>query len=229
MKNIGFLLSKKPKKQKIYREKLRNFINKKCIFRADPLIRYSNQLKKPGRIIAKSPMNNIGCKFYFYLQNILSDQHMLEYTSFLLIEKLFKSNKKFKSGKFQLAGLETGSIFLLVALQYTLQKYYNLNINVFSVKKQRKCYGLYNYISGIPNNYPIILVDDNVNTGNSLYQVKCIIENELLLETTDIGLSILNFNSQLNFTFELISLFSKDEFDLEYNSDEYWIPIDAQL
>lgn len=72
---------------------------------------------------------------------------------------------------FQVCGLETSAILLVGAI---IQKFHTKGkpLNGFYVRKSRKKYGLLNCIEGRLDENRIILVDDIVNSGQSIVKVK---------------------------------------------------------
>lgn len=68
---------------------------------------------------------------------------------------------------FQLAGLETASVPVMCALSSKAMSH-GISLNVIAVRKNRKDYGLHNWIEGESNGKPILLVDDLCNSTSSL-------------------------------------------------------------
>jgi len=68
---------------------------------------------------------------------------------------------------FQLTGREWAAIPLLVGIPLVLKQKYDIDINSFMIKRDRKTYGLHNYIEGKPNDLPVLIVDDVCNSTNS--------------------------------------------------------------
>ncbi len=78
---------------------------------------------------------------------------------------------------FQVGGLEVAAIPLVSAIvMKCFQK--GISVNGFFIRKSRKKTGLLSSIEGILNEYPIILVDDILNTGGSFAQQVQILEKE---------------------------------------------------
>jgi len=100
----------------------------------------------------------------FYLRNGLFNHQFLTSVSLMFMYKIHKQVGHFD---FQLAGLETGSTALLAGIPL-IAKGMGHDINAFSVRKERKTYGLLNWIEGIPNNKPVMIVDDLCNSSVSM-------------------------------------------------------------
>jgi orotate phosphoribosyltransferase len=78
----------------------------------------------------------------------------------------------------QLAGMESGAVPLLVAIGQEYQRQ-GRALNVFSVRKERKSYGIFNRFEGNPRRELVtVLVDDAVKTGRSVRLCREILENE---------------------------------------------------
>ena len=69
--------------------------------------------------------------------------------------------------QFQIMALETASIPLLTAILLMAPESHR-SINASFIRKSRKRYGLGLYIEGNPNRHPVILIDDVVNSGDSI-------------------------------------------------------------
>jgi outer membrane protein assembly factor BamB/orotate phosphoribosyltransferase len=79
------------------------------------------------------------------------------------------------AGPVQIGGMEVAAIPLVTAL---LQSGYERGheLNGFIVRKERKTYGLQQLIEGELTDRPIILVDDSMNSGNSLEKARVVLE-----------------------------------------------------
>lgn len=67
--------------------------------------------------------------------------------------------QRFAEAPFQIAGVEAAAAPILTAL--VMRAYYmNFAVNAFTIRKERKKYGLGNLIEGQPNNLPVMLIDD---------------------------------------------------------------------
>jgi orotate phosphoribosyltransferase len=111
----------------------------------------------------------------YYLAKALYNVSFLEAVSEEFYEIIKKEIGHFN---FQIAGLEWSACPLLTSIPIFMKKNYNIEINSFLIKKQRKSYGLNNYIEGIPNNKDVLIVDDVLNSSNSFAFCKKVIESE---------------------------------------------------
>src|SRR5262249_39397731 len=66
---------------------------------------------------------------------------------------------KFKQQPFQLCGVEAASVPIITALLLG-GKGNGLDVSAFTIRKERKEYGLRNVIEGTPTNQPVLYVDD---------------------------------------------------------------------
>lgn len=92
---------------------------------------------------------------------------------------------------FQLVGRESSSIPLLTALPILARRDEHF-INSFMIRKQRKSYGLHNYIEGMPNDKPVLIVDDLVNSTDSFRFCRDVIERTTTMKTLPFIFSVLN-------------------------------------
>ena len=218
------------KKQQIKKE-LYDYIDTKCIFRCDPQIRYVDGIEK-GQIPTKHPSKN-HIIYQFYLRNLTHNPIMLTHVSAIFLDDLLtKIKNKEENSHFQLCGLTTGSISLMTAIQMCALKL-NINVNAFTIRKERKSYGLFNLIDGMPTEAPVIVVDDLINSGNSVSKCLDICRYEFGLIPSKNTYSIIKMESNINkfnYNDNLISInsiFTKDEFDYAYDPNKYWIPKDC--
>lgn len=142
---------------------------------------------------------------------------------------------------YQFVGLETSSIPLITGLQMELWNHYNIQINAFTVRKDRKHYGLFNLIEGIPNKHPVVFIDDTFNTGSTFAKAMYAVERELNLDTTNhmyciMDLGKLNDKKIVNYTntkgkehkLFLTSLYNINQFNTKYDETKAWLPIDCE-
>lgn len=210
------------------KNKIQKFIDEKCIFRCNPDFEYVPKYKK-GVIPGKYKDNT----YQFFMRILSHNSTMNYYTSLLLLDEIllyYKQNDK--EPYFQLCGLESGSLPLITAIQQNALKF-NININSFSIKKKRKPYGLFNFVEGIPTDAPVIIVDDLINSGDSCFRCLDVCEKELNLEVVNEFYSIMtliNMPYSIKFKdidYNINSLFVKEDFNLNYESDKYWFPADC--
>lgn len=111
---------------------------------------------------------------------------------------------------FQLCGLETGCIPMLIGIPMVLQSY-GVNINAFSVKKQPKEYGIRNRIEGQPNDKPILLIDDIYNSGSTITACKKYLKEQNLSNFYAKTISILcHKNTENHIALYNWNIFKKD-------------------
>lgn len=219
-------------REKIKKE-LHEFITMNCIFRCDPTKKYSESAPI-GSIPSKSPLQFN--RFQFYLRRLTHNSKMLQYVSALFFYDIMKTiQESSEYPAIQLCGLETSSIPIMIGIQQYASKY-GISINSFSVRKERKNYGLFNFIDGIPTDAPIIIVDDIVNSGSAIGRVLDTCKYELNLKPAKNMYSIINFSPSDtttmkygNDTFKLNSVFKKNEFVTDFVKEWYWIPDDCDV
>ena len=92
---------------------------------------------------------------------------------------------------FQITGREWSALPLLSAIPVILKLKYDIELNSFMIKRERKKYGKHNFIEGLPNEYPVLIVDDLANSTNSFLHCNnvCKLEN---LETLPFIFSVLD-------------------------------------
>lgn len=214
------------------KKKLYDYIDKSCIFRCEPNTKY-NYCSDKGFITPKGTKNK-NYSYQFYMRRLTHNPIALEWVSLLFLNDLIykiKNNEEYKN--IQLAGLETGSLPLLSALQMVSIKY-NIYLNCFSVRKERKSYGLFNYIEGIPNDNYVILIDDLINSGRTFYKCYDVIKHELgnkLAKNSYCIVDIHDERTHIELEKDVIIqsnyIFKSKEFDKKYNKEKYWFPKDC--
>src|SRR5580704_3959523 len=92
----------------------------------------------------------------FYLRRVLLDPDCLQ----LICEDFWnRFEQLFKIEPFQLAGVESAAVPLITALVLDGARR-RLDINAFTIRKNRKSYGLRNLIEGSPSDRRVLFVDD---------------------------------------------------------------------
>lgn len=91
---------------------------------------------------------------------------------------------------FQVCGMEVAGIPLVTAIIMKAHER-GLSVNGLYLRKSRKKYGLLRAIEGTPNGYPTIIVDDLINSGNSIRRAINVLE--------DAGLSVSAVSTILSF------------------------------
>lgn len=206
------------------REEVKDYIQKNCIWRGNPEIKYDKNLP-PGKLYGAAP--GYHDSWLTMMRRFSHNPAMLDYASRAIFKKITELDMDV-----QLCGLETSSIPIISAIQ--IIAYNNLfPLNSFTIRKERKKYGLFNLIDGIPNDKRFIVIDDFTNTGSSVRNCCDVSLYELGLDPAPVAFSILRNDTRHGFVYfngtkiELNSLFNISEFDLEYNPEEYWLPTDV--
>lgn len=85
---------------------------------------------------------------------------------------------EFAGSQYQIAGMESGAVPLLVVIgQEFLQR--GITLNVFSVRKEPKPYGLFNHVEGVPRpGLMTLMVDDFVHSGASLRKCNKVLRSQ---------------------------------------------------
>lgn len=181
---------------------LLNYINHNCIVRA-----------KPGTYI---PGKNCRSRntWQFYLRKGLFNPEFSKIASVLLLDLI---QQKLGHLNFQLSGLETAAIPLLVSLP-AIAFEYDIYLGAFSVRKTSKKYGVNTNIEGrVCLETPVLLIDDLCNSGNSLETARYKIKDEYDLEFLNCVVSIVSKNNDtIPSLGQVYSLFKFADFDLAY-------------
>ena len=156
----------------------------------------------------------------FYLRRGLFNHEFLSAVSQMFFYKIEKEIGHFN---FQIAGLETASTPMLAAFPL-IGRMFEKNLNSFSIRKERKEYGLKNWVEGIPNKFPVLLIDDLCNSSNSLYQAKSILEDQKIPILNKAFVIVNktvhkdnNTDKYINSDMKMISLFNLTDFGLKYD------------
>ena len=206
---------------------LKDFIDRKCIFRCNPEVRYAQGIDK-GILPGSSPKGYM--RSQFYLRNLTHDSDMVTCATMLIINQMFKNGMT--DTVFQIAGLETSSIPLISHLQAKM-RVANKSVNTFSIRKERKKYGLFQFVDGIPNQSNFVVVDDLINSGSSVHRVLDTCLYECNLDPYPESFFIVNMRPErkyIPFNGALIrvnSIFDKNDFSFEYDPEKYWLPLDC--
>jgi len=127
----------------------RDFINENCIYRGPPI-----PGKVPGTVYT----------WQFYLRRGLFRYDFLSAISQMF---LYKVQTEIGHFDFQISGLETASTPMLAGIPL-VSAALGQKINAFSIRKEQKEYGLKNWIEGVPNDKPVMLMDDLCNSQVSM-------------------------------------------------------------
>lgn len=188
---------------------LQEYIDKFCIVRVPPG-------KSP--MLGKAPGTTY--IWQFYLRRGLFNPYFNELISLLFLDLV---QEKIGHFDFQIAGLETASTPLLVSIPI-VAKQFGIEINSFSVRKNRKEYGIHNWIEGLVlNDKPVLLVDDLCNSSNSMLNAMNIIYGDQRLEFLKFAFAIVNKSEDIfkgcktmPEDFQMLSLFSLNDFTFDY-------------
>lgn len=212
------------------RSEIISYIDKHCVFRANPEVIYADEFER-GLMVGPSwkPLTKV-----FMLRRLTHNPEMLNKVAIYLFDEIMvslKNNTEFP--QFQFAGLETASIPLITGLQM-YAKGLGLDINAFTVRKERKPYGIFQLIEGIPNNAPVMLIDDLVNSGTSFYTVMSAIHYELELTATKKSYSIVEYGDgpyvhdfDVPMPSKHVAIVKAEDFTSNYDPAKAWIPKDC--
>lgn len=124
---------------------------------------------------------------------------------------------------FQIGGMEVAAVPLVVALLLKAQSL-GLETNGFIIRKERKQSGLGKLIEGELNDYPVILVDDIVNSGASLEKARAaLLHADKTIDRVFTVLSYDNPKAQAWFKEHSIKasyIFTHETFGLEVKRDQ---------
>jgi orotate phosphoribosyltransferase len=142
---------------------------------------------------------------------------------------VYKVEREIGHFNFQIAGLETASTPMIAGIPL-VSAAFGLNINAFSVRKERKEYGLMNWIEGLPNDKPVMLMDDLCNSQVSMKKAHDIVQSHGL-KIFEHAFCIVNkvnkdytskekehTDKHLPKNIKMIYLFDLDDFHLKNNS-----------
>jgi orotate phosphoribosyltransferase len=145
----------------------------------------------------------------YYLSNILYNREMMWEISKEFVKLVKEHIGHFE---FQLTGREWSSIPLLSGLPLAVEVLEGERINSFMIKRNRKTYGIHNYVEGIPNDLPVLIVDDVCNSTDSFVHChKIVTSDEMNLQSLPFIFSVLNKYSYAKMEPE----------DREYRTDRY--------
>src|SRR5215813_881281 len=129
----------------VTRETLRAFINRHCIKRAPP-----------GSKELPSLEDNGFYEWQFYLRSAVLVPQFLA-----VIANTFWTTyrARFAQSPFQIAGVEQASLPIVTAI-LLFGAHQGIPVRAFTIRKERKTYGLRNIIEGQPGNLPVVIIDD---------------------------------------------------------------------
>lgn len=126
-----------------------------------------------------------------------------------------------RSGPIQVAGMEVASVPLVAAL-ILKAKERGISTNGLLIRKERKTTGTGQIIEGVPNENPVVLVDDIVNSGNSLDKAFAALRQSIL-DIHEVFV-VIDYNSEAGLDWRkkknvnVTSLFDLAEFGLAVKS-----------
>ena len=128
----------------------------------------------PGQppLLGKAPGTRY--EWQIYARRALFDPAFAEVMATLALDMIAREIGHFE---FQLAGLETASVPVMCAIS-AHARVRGVNLNVVSVRKNRKDYGLHNWIEGRLDRKRVLLVDDICNSTESLQTAARVLVNE---------------------------------------------------
>lgn len=106
---------------------------------------------------------------------------------------------------FQITGREWSACPLLTSIPLLLKQKHGITLNSFMIKRERKSYGLNNFVEGMPNDLPVLVVDDLCNSTDSFRHCGQVLQS--------VGLK------QLDYIFAVVNKYSKTMGNL--NKDRY--------
>lgn len=219
-----------PEQKETLLKGVHDFIDSNCIFRCNPEEQYYDGAPR-GTIFPDYPRKN-NMTWMFMLRRLMHDPMTVTMVSALILDDIISRYEDGSLGPFQLTGLETSSIPMMIALQQYAGRN-KIGINSFSIRKERKPYGLFQFIDGMPTSAPVIVLDDTINSGKSLSRCLDVCKYELGLPPAPVAYSIIKFNDEMDavtwndHTIDVVSLFSVKDFSMGYDPEKYWLPSDC--
>lgn len=131
------------------RERVKRKIEEKCLLRGVNL---------PGK-------GGSRYSWMFYMRPGLFDPEFMRDVGAMF---LYRVREEVGHFDFQICGLETGAVPLLVGIPIFASVLEDAFINAFSVRKEPKEYGLMNRLEGVVTKQKAMIVDDIVNSTSSL-------------------------------------------------------------
>ena len=175
-----------------------------------------NEQFGPGRLVPKNVTKTSGDTYCFMLRRLFSNTKM----SWIAMQLLFD---ELPEHEFQIAGLETASVPMMTWMQSYYLVRTGKSLNAFGVRKERKAYGLCQYINGeCLKDVPVLLVDDLVASRRSTHRAEQIITKECGNVVLPDDLAIVNKNGVDG----VKSIFTGSDFDYDFDVKKYWEPVD---
>ena len=126
----------------------------------------------------------------FYLRRGCFDS---TFNSLLSQMFIYQVERKIGHFNFQLSGLETAATPMLSAIPLVARNF-GIELNSFVVRKDRKKYGLLNWIEGeVKTGVPVLMIDDLISRSNSMKKCNDILtKSHANIETMDYVFAIVN-------------------------------------
>lgn len=126
----------------------------------------------------------------YYLSHLLYDQQMMSMIAFQFASIV---EREIGHWDFQICGREWSSLPLLMSLPIYMNIRDSIKLNSFMIKRDRKTYGIHNYIEGTPNEQPVLIVDDILNSTDSFRHCRQVVTSkEVGLQTIPFVFAVVN-------------------------------------
>lgn len=135
----------------VVNEELRQRIMQLGIHRVPPASQELTEINRRGHY-----------RWQFYLRRVLLDVEAMEAVGDFFWYQYQETHD------FQLGGIESAGVPVLMAI-ISRSKYWGRKVNAFTIRKEPKKYGLQNWIEGMPNDLPVVLVDDLISPVHSAF------------------------------------------------------------
>lgn len=213
----------------LLRSALLGYINTYCVFRCNPSIQYIPGIPK-GKLPGKAPGAYVD--WQLFPRRIFQNSDLASAASLLLLD-MMHFNEEPKEGV-QIAGIETSSIPMIASFTATARLVDKRYYDSFIVRKERKNYGVFNLIDGLPNHSPVMVMDDIHNSGGSMMQVLEAALYEFNLDPHPHSYYLINSSPRtthrvFNGThIKINAIFDLNEIDTKFSEEKYWIPEDCR-
>lgn len=174
----------------------KQYIDKCCIVRNRAM---------PG----KSPGSTYS--WMFYLRRGLFNPEFLSAVGQLFY---YKMQREVGHLNFQLAGLETAATPMLAGIPL-VGRAMGIHTNAFVVRKERKQYGLENWIEGIPCDLPTMIIDDLCNSTASMAKCRSVLQVH--------GIPVLPY------AFSIVNKYNKQTHDAARETTDMYLPSDIKV
>jgi len=176
----------------IMKESMQEYIQTKCIFRLGDNWDIDCREDKSWMGAKGNLDNKLGKKYtwQFYLRRGCFNS---TFNSVLSQMFIYQVERKIGHFNFQLSGLETAATPMLSAIPLVARNF-GIELNSFVVRKDRKKYGLLNWIEGeVKTGVPVLMIDDLISRSNSMKKCNDILtKSHANIETMDYVFAIVN-------------------------------------